>query len=160
MKNILIAAMAAIIFSAGSVSAFAADYPEKPVRVIFPNNAGGGYHTMLLAMQPYLKDALPVPMVVQAMPGAGTVTGDRFVAEQPADGYTLLFIHEAVLQAGAMGTLGFPTLEKLQPIAEVAKSCPATYARADAPYSNLDEPCRLWKRQPRYGSRRREYRGP
>ncbi len=76
------------------------------------------------------------------------MTGTRFVVGQPADGYTLLFIHEAVLQTGAMGTLGFATLEKLQPIADVSKSCPATFTRADAPYSNLAELAKYGKAHP------------
>ena len=138
MKGFLAAALIATITGAATVAA-AADYPDKPVHVIFPNQAGGGYHQILLAMQPILEKAMPVPMVVQAMPGAGTVTGTRYVVDQPPDGYTLLFIHEAAFQSGAMGTLGFPTLEKLQPIAEVSDSCPATFARGDAPYSNLAE---------------------
>lgn len=114
-------------------------YPEKPIRVVFPNKAGGGYHKIILAMQPYLEEQAERPIVIQAMPGAGTVAGTRFVANQKADGYTLLFIHEAALIASSIGRLGFPLTDRLEPLARIVKSCPATFARADAPYSNLTE---------------------
>lgn len=126
--------------AAGLVSATllqAQDFPEKPVKVVFPNGAGGGFHTMLLTMQPLIEEKLSEPMVVTTMPGAGTATGTRFVAEQPADGHTLLFIHEAALQTGAMGTLGFDTVDKLQPLARVVTSCPGVFVRGDAEYSTL-----------------------
>lgn len=129
-----------IVLAAGLISAslaHAQDFPQKPVNVVFPNAAGGGFHTMLLTMQPMIEAAISQPLAVTPMPGAGTVTGTRFAADQAPDGHTLLWIHEAILQTGAMGNLGFNTVERLQPIARVVKSCPGVFVRGDAEYSTL-----------------------
>ncbi len=114
------------------------DYPERPIKVIFPNQAGSPYHQIVLGVLNLVEDEIPQPVGVQAMPGAGTSAGTRFVLSQPADGYTLLFIHDAVLQTAKFGMLG-ADIEALEALAQVNRSSPGLYARGDAPYDNLEE---------------------
>ncbi|MEO1017926.1 MAG: tripartite tricarboxylate transporter substrate binding protein [Pseudomonadota bacterium] len=115
-----------------------ADYPERPIKVIFPNQAGSPYHQIVLGVLSLVEDDIPQPVGVQAMPGAGTSAGTRFVLAQPADGYTMLFIHDAVLQTAKFGMLG-TGIESLEALAQVNRSQPALYALADAPYNDLNE---------------------
>lgn len=126
-----------ILFSTPTISS--ADYPEKPVTVVFPNKAGSTYYTIILSIMNELADKIPQPVGIQPMPGAGTATGSRFAIEQPADGYTLLFIHEGVLQVSKLGMLGHDALKVLEPLAEVVSTSPTIWARADAPYNNFKE---------------------
>ena len=116
-----------------------ADYPDKPITVVFPNQAGSTYYTIALSVLHEIEDVVPQPMGIQAMPGAGTATGSRHAIQQPADGYTLLFIHEGVLQVSILGMLGADASEVLEPLAEVVSTSPTIWARADAPYDNLQE---------------------
>lgn len=125
-----------------------AEYPEKPVRIIFPNKAGSGYHKIILALAEELKSKVPTGIAVTAMPGAGTSAGTRYVHEQADDGYTLLFIHEAAFQTSAFGMLGFDILEEFQPLVRTNTNSPALVTRADAPFSNIEEMVAYAKENP------------
>jgi tripartite-type tricarboxylate transporter receptor subunit TctC len=131
--------VATLAIAGQAAPAAAAGYPDKPVKIIFPNAAGSANELSILAITAKLKGVVPVPIAVVAMPGAGTAAGTRFVASQPADGYTMLFIHEAPLQTSALGMLGFDFLDKFEPLVRVNSAFPADYARADAPFSNMKE---------------------
>lgn len=126
---------ALILFATGA----SAEYPEKPINWVFPNKAGGGIHNLALSTLNIIQGDIPQSINVTTMPGAGTVAGTRFVAEQPADGYTFLFIHDAPFQTSAMGLLGFELLDHMEPVARVAQFCLGLFAGGDAPYSNLAE---------------------
>jgi tripartite-type tricarboxylate transporter receptor subunit TctC len=138
MKIRLIALMLGAI-CALATPALAGSYPEKPVTIVFPNQAGSGYHTALLAVLDEMKDQLPVAVSVSAMPGAGTSAGTRYVQEQSDDGYTLLFIHEAIFTSSALGMLGFEPLDEFEAVARVVTTCAALYASSSAPYNSLEE---------------------
>ena len=137
IKRLLTAAVAAAITL--TCSSAIAEYPDKPVRIVFPNKAGSGYHKIILALVEELKSNIPHTIAVQAMPGAGTSAGTRFVQEQADDGYTLLFIHEAAFQTSAFGMLGFDILEEFQPLVRTNSNIPSLVTRGDAPFSNIAE---------------------
>ena len=63
-------------------------------------------------MAPHLSQALGQSVVVENRPGAGGLIGTDYVAKQPADGYTLLVSHAAVLASTAYdsATPGISTL--------------------------------------------------
>ncbi len=132
-KKMAVVAGALMLFATGA----SAEYPEKPIQWVFPNKAGGGIHNLALATLNIIQGDIPHSITVTTMPGAGTVAGTRYVAEQPADGYTFLFIHDAPFQTSAMGLLGFELLDQIEPVARVAEFCLGLFGAADAPYSDL-----------------------
>ncbi len=68
----------------------AIDYPENDVRIIVYQAAGGGADTETRALQPYLQEALGVPVVVENVTGAGGRIGAAEAFGAEPDGYTLL----------------------------------------------------------------------
>ena len=96
------AGVAAMIAVAVFATAAAADYPEKPVRVIVPNKAGGGADIIVRLVSEELSKVLGQPVVVQNQPGAATAVGSRAANEADADGYTVLANHEAIITLSAM----------------------------------------------------------
>src|SRR6476620_10938244 len=84
------AAIAAI-----SQSAFAFDYPTKPVRLIVGVAAGGANDTVARLLAQTLSERLGHPVVVENRPGAGGNIGLEAVVNAPPDGHTLLFATSA-----------------------------------------------------------------
>jgi tripartite-type tricarboxylate transporter receptor subunit TctC len=69
---------------------FAADYPEKPLRLIVPFPPGGAADILARGLGPKLGAQLGQQIVVDNRPGANGVIGFDVVAKAPPDGYTLL----------------------------------------------------------------------
>jgi tripartite-type tricarboxylate transporter receptor subunit TctC len=68
----------------------AADYPEKPVRVVIPFTPGGGGDIMGRQMAERLSKVLGKNFIAENRPGAGAALGADLVAKSEPDGYTLL----------------------------------------------------------------------
>ena len=89
--------------------AFAADYPEKPVRMIVPIAPGGQTDVVARLLQITIdkRKLLPQPIVVVNNAAAGGTTGTRQVKESEADGYTIGVFHMGLLTAPAMGVVDY-----------------------------------------------------
>ncbi|WP_077003092.1 tripartite tricarboxylate transporter substrate binding protein [Variovorax sp. KK3] len=68
----------------------AADYPNRPVKIIVPFPAGGTSDIMGRLIAEELGKQLKQPFVVDNKGGAGGAIGTDQAAKAPADGYTLL----------------------------------------------------------------------
>jgi tripartite-type tricarboxylate transporter receptor subunit TctC len=79
----------AMVLAAGT--AFAADYPEKPIEVIVGYSAGGGTDVMARTAAPFIEKYLGdgASLVVKNMPGASGQIGVTAAASADPDGYTL-----------------------------------------------------------------------
>ena len=94
-RVVLRLATAAAIACAISQSAFALDYPTKPVRLIVGVAAGGANDTVARLVAQTLSERLGQPVVVENRPGAGGNIGLEAVVNAPPDGHTLLFATSA-----------------------------------------------------------------
>ncbi|HET7672537.1 MAG TPA: tripartite tricarboxylate transporter substrate binding protein [Burkholderiales bacterium] len=74
-----------------ATAAFAADWPEKPVRFIVPYPPGGGTDVIARIVQPRLAEALGQSIVIENRGGAGGMVGTEAAAKAAPDGYTFLF---------------------------------------------------------------------
>lgn len=71
-------------------AAGAAEYPEKPVRFILPNGAGGSPDIIARVLAVRLTEILGQQFIVDNRPGAGGILAVEAVAKANPDGYTLL----------------------------------------------------------------------
>src|SRR6266481_9825856 len=70
--------------------AWAQAYPTRPVRVIVPAPAGGGYDIVARLMGQWLSERLGQQFVIDNRPGGGTTIATEAVVPATPDGYTLL----------------------------------------------------------------------
>jgi len=87
------AALAALLVGVSPASAqtdAATNYPTKPVRMIVGFAAGGGNDIFARLVGQKLGDILGQSIVIENRPAAGGRQAAEYVANQPADGYTLL----------------------------------------------------------------------
>ena len=71
-------------------AAQAQTYPTKPVQLVVPFPPGGAVDIVARLISKKLGEHLGQPIVIENKGGAGTIVGASFVANAPADGYTLL----------------------------------------------------------------------
>lgn len=71
--------------------ALAADYPDKPIRLVVPFPAGGATDLMARSLGQKLSARLGQPVLIDNRAGAGGGMGAQAVADATPDGYTLLF---------------------------------------------------------------------
>jgi putative tricarboxylic transport membrane protein len=93
----------------GTTSAFAANFPEKPVRMIVPIAPGGQTDVVARLLQLTIdkRKLLPQPIVVINNAAAGGTTGTRQVKEAEPDGYTIGVFHMGLLTAPAMRVVDY-----------------------------------------------------
>jgi len=96
MKKILALLMLALF--AGF--AFGQSFPTKPIRIIVAYPPGGGTDVLARLVGRYLNDAVKQSVVIENRAGANGGIGRDFVAQSPADGYTLLAIAAGPLDDG------------------------------------------------------------
>ena len=73
-----------------TASAFAADFPTRPIRIVDPFAPGGSTEAQARALAQKLNETWGQPVVIDARPGAGSSLGSAVVANATPDGYTLL----------------------------------------------------------------------
>jgi tripartite-type tricarboxylate transporter receptor subunit TctC len=72
-------------------------YPDRPIKLVVPYPPGALTDLLARAIGERLSANLKQPVIVDNKPGAGTLVGAEYVAEQPADGYTLLMATSTTL---------------------------------------------------------------
>jgi len=91
-RRALLGAAAALALgtAAGTATAQAGDYPNRPIRLIVPFSAGGAVDGPIRAIAADLSKRLKQQIVIENRPGAGATIGSEMVAKAAPDGYTLL----------------------------------------------------------------------
>jgi tripartite-type tricarboxylate transporter receptor subunit TctC len=99
-------------------TAWAADWPERTVRMIVPFAAGSGADTVGRTYAEELAKALGQSVIVDNKGGAGGLLGTAEGARAPADGYTLLLTSQGatVFNMGLYKTPGYDPLKDLTPV--------------------------------------------
>jgi len=82
--------------------AFAAGFPERPVRLILPYAAGGPTDAVARALAQKMAADLGQPVVVENKVGASGDIATDFVARAPADGYIVLYHSSGIAQSPAL----------------------------------------------------------
>jgi len=135
MKRLL--AAAALAFAA---SALAQPFPSRPVTIIVPFPPGGGTDALARIMQPTLSKLWGQPVIVENKPGAAGAIGGDYVAQQKADGYTLLMSSTAGITA--------KNVDKFAPITLVSASPYVVVVNAKVPVASISELVDYAKKNP------------
>lgn len=98
MKTLItVLAMAAAIWAENPSPAAAQAYPNKPIRVITANSAGGTSDIFVRALGEELQKRLGQPIIVENRSGGGMNIAGRACSEAPNDGYNICILPNEVL---------------------------------------------------------------
>lgn len=147
-------AAAAVFSVAAATASVAQDYPNRSISVIVPYSPGGT-DTLARTIAEGLSQELGQTVVVENKPGAGGTVGGAFVANSEPDGYTFLFAVSSV-QTVAPHQRDLPYgYDDLVGVSRVAVGPNVIAARAEAPFSTIEEMVAYAKENPdkvSYGS--------
>jgi tripartite-type tricarboxylate transporter receptor subunit TctC len=130
-----------IFLSLGHAVTTQAAYPDKPIKVIIGFPAGGPLDAHMRLLVEKLQATLGQPIIIDYKAGAGGTVGAQFVAQAPADGYTLLLANTGtmVINPAVYTKTPFETLKEFQPIARTAQQPLALIVNNDVPVQTLKE---------------------
>ena len=116
-------------------------YPNKLIRIIVPNPAGGTSDVLGRLLAKELTEEFKQPVIVENKAGGNGHIGSAFVAKSPPDGYNLLLLDMSNLTIGPSVTPNLPynPLKELTPVTMPAFSPHMLVVRNDLPVKNIDE---------------------
>lgn len=127
-RRFALAATAALLAAPALAQGF-----ERPIRIIVPIAPGGGTDVFARLLAEIVGTGLGQPIVVENRPGASSTIGTQFVAEQRADGTTLLFTANSPITSAPHVMSVRYTLDQLEPMFVVGHTGFTLCVRADSP---------------------------
>lgn len=125
---------------AQATDASAADFPNRPIRIVVPYAPGASNDGIARLVATHLQESLKQPVVVENRTGAGGDIGTAYVAKSKADGYTLLMTSNAAgVSSATKRKPAFDMLADLQPLVMVGSQPMLLVAAPNLGFSSLTQ---------------------
>jgi tripartite-type tricarboxylate transporter receptor subunit TctC len=134
--------IALAVFSALAIfPAQAADYPNRPIRVVVPWPPGGPTDAVARVLSNEISETLRQPVVIDNKAGATGALGSDFVAKAAPDGYTIVVAGTAshTLAKIVNAKLPYDPLKDFRPVIEYGRYPVGIFVRTSLPITNLAE---------------------
>ena len=121
-RMLLLATLCAALLSGPGAGAFAQAYPNRPIHIIAPFPAGGGYDFLSRLVGAEMSKTFGQPVVVENKAGANGNIGTDAAAKSTPDGYTLLMGGNSplALNVGLYAKLPYDPVKDFEVISRVA----------------------------------------
>jgi tripartite-type tricarboxylate transporter receptor subunit TctC len=145
-------AAALLSFSVATIAftATAADYPQKPIRLIVPFAAGGGNDAVARTIAQRLSAGLGQQVVVDNRAGAGGIVGAELAAKSAPDGYTLFLggVGSHAINPSVHRNLPYDPVRDFAPISLVASAPLILVVQPSVAANSVEEFVALAKAKP------------
>ena len=154
----LVVPASAVLAQAPSSAASAPSgiYPDRAVRIVVPFAPGAGTDAMARLIAQKLGETLNATFVVDNRAGASGAIGTQYVAQSPADGYTLLLVASPFTTvAASLPSANYDPLRQFTPVGMIASGPLVWAANTKLPANTMKELVTLAKQKPgalNYGS--------
>jgi tripartite-type tricarboxylate transporter receptor subunit TctC len=138
------------VFVIGSWSIASAEYPERTIEIIVPFGVGGGSDVAARAVAEGLKSLLKVPLVITNMPGGAATKGMLHVAQQPADGYTVLAVTTSHLIDAVKPKTRAHIIRDFDPVMRIQWDTTAVFISAESKFKTIKDLVEYGKQNPRF----------
>jgi tripartite-type tricarboxylate transporter receptor subunit TctC len=131
-------------------AAAAAEYPDRPIRLVVPFPAGGGADNLARMIMPRVAEALGQQIIIDNRPGAGGNVGAELVARAAPDGYTLLYGTNGThaINRSLYGTLRFDPVKDFAPVSRMTLIAAMLIVTPDLPVKSVGELIQYAKANP------------
>jgi tripartite-type tricarboxylate transporter receptor subunit TctC len=120
-------------------SALAQQFPDKSIRLIVPQPAGGVTDTLARSMAPEMAKRLGQPVLVENRSGGGGAIAGDFVSKAPSDGYTVGFFPNSTMVVLPLVAKVPYSPSEVKPLAKLYGLDLYAAVRTDFPTSNLTQ---------------------
>ncbi|MDB5812700.1 MAG: uncharacterized protein JWN94_4822 [Betaproteobacteria bacterium] len=118
----------------------AAEYPDRPVRVVVAQPAGGNADLVSRSFAQKLTDRFGVQFVVDNRGGGGGIIGTEIAIHAVPDGYTLLIVPTALgTNPALVKKLPFDARRDLAPISQLTAGPNIVVVPANSPFKNVGD---------------------
>jgi tripartite-type tricarboxylate transporter receptor subunit TctC len=123
-----------------AVTAYAQDYPNRPIRLITPAAQGGTTDILARIFGQKLSEAFGYQVVVDNRASAAGVIAGQMTAQAPPDGHTLLLAyHQHTVNAALNPKLPYHPVNDFTPIAQLTSAGLMLVVNPRTPVNNLQE---------------------
>jgi tripartite-type tricarboxylate transporter receptor subunit TctC len=137
-------------FALCAVGASAQPYPNRPVKLIVADSAGGAPDQLARLVAQKLSNNLDQQVVVDNRAGAGGVVGAEMAAKSAPDGYTLLLTTTAIyaILPNLRKDLPYDPVKDFVPISRIATASNVLVVNNALPVKNIAELVKLAREKP------------
>ena len=148
-KGVKILVLGVLFLFAWGAVATAADYPQRPIRLIIPWSTGGASDVLCRAFQPALERELGQKLLIENIPAGSTKVGTMELIKAKPDGYTLLFSNECWIGRYYLGVYDSKVWERMVPVGSiVSEPLAIVEVRSESPYKTMDDLLKAAKANP------------
>lgn len=134
----LVTALAAALAVVAGSGPAAAEYPDKPIRIMAPYAPGGNIDVTARIIADKLKDVLGVTVLVDNKAGASGMIGSDIVARSAPDGYNLLVSANSLVAVPAIyGNAPYNWKTAFQPISHIQAVPAVLVVPPDSPIKTM-----------------------
>lgn len=146
VRRTVVCGLGALMMS-GALPAMAADFPNKPIRIVVPYSPGGGTDTVARHLGNELSNHFGQSVIIENRPGANGIIGTRTVATAKPDGYTyVMVVNTHLINPLVQKDIPYDTFNDFVGVTMVARSPLAFLISSSLPASNFEEFVTLAKR--------------
>jgi len=140
--------MSAIALVTATATTFAADYPDRAIKLIVPWAAGGDTDLIFRPLAPLLQKYIGQPIVIANVGGASGTVGEREASGAAPDGYTLFGAHDFIHSVYFGGMIDIKYDAAFEPVCMVSSTPSVITVGAKTPWKTFKELVEDAKKRP------------
>src|ERR1700691_936605 len=143
-------ALGAVLSILGAGSAYAQDYPSRPIRLIVAFTPGGTTDLTARLIADQMQRTLGQVIAVENKPGANGAIAAQYVAQSDPDGYTLFFttVGAVAINPAFRSDLSYDPLKDFAPVGKAAINSPVLVVNADMKVNSARELAEIARKKP------------
>ncbi len=148
MMLVRVLATLAALTAVAPLTAYAQQWPNRPIRMIVPFAAGGSTDVAARLVGEHLSRSLGQQVYVENRTGANGNIGIEAAAKSEADGYTILIAPDAIASNPHVYKVNYDALKDLSPVIQLSRQPIVLAVHPSLGVSTLAELVTLVKAQP------------
>ncbi len=128
----------ALVFSSAGLGMPQEKFPIRPIQLISSWAPGGGSTINAQALQPNFEKSIGGSIQIENKPGGGGTIGWNYIADSPADGYTVGIVNPSTVVTYYTSKTGV-SLDRFDPLALTAIIPSGIVVREDSPWKTFKD---------------------